>query len=86
MARVTAQGIEPTTLHGYIDALEAAFRSALGQDLDLAPETPAGQLVGTLALTLTEADGGGRRRWLRWATACRTAGRLGCSSTIWGLC
>ena len=29
MARVTAQGIEPTTLQGYIDALEAAFRSAL---------------------------------------------------------
>ena len=56
MARVTARGIEPTTLQGYIDALEAAFRSALGQDLDLAPETPAGQLVGTLALTLTEAD------------------------------
>ena len=56
MARVTAQGIEPTTLQGYIEALETAFRSALGQDLDLAPETPAGQLVGTLALTLTEAD------------------------------
>ena len=56
MARVTAQGIEPTTLQGYIDALEAAFRSALGQDIDLAPETPAGQLVGTLALTLTEVD------------------------------
>ena len=56
MAQVTAQGIEPTTLQGYIDALEAAFRSALGQDIDLAPETPAGQLVGTLALTLTEAD------------------------------
>ena len=56
MARVTAQGIDPTTLQGYIDALEAAFRSALGQDIDLAPETPAGQLVGTLALTLTEAD------------------------------
>ncbi len=56
MARVTAQGIEPTTLQGYIDALEAAFQSALGQDIDLAPETPAGQLVGTLALTLTEAD------------------------------
>ena len=56
MAQVTAQGIEPTTLQGYIDALEAAFRSALGQDLDLAPETPAAQLVGTLALTLTEVD------------------------------
>ena len=56
MARVTAQGIEPTTLQGYIEALEAAFRSALGQDLDLAPETPQSQLIGTLALTLTEMD------------------------------
>ena len=56
MARVTAQGIEPTTLQGYIEALEAAFRSALGEDLDLAPETPGAQLVGTLALTLTEVD------------------------------
>ena len=56
MARVTAQGIEPTTLQGYIDVLEAAFRSALGEDLDLAPETPGAQLVGTLALTLTEVD------------------------------
>ena len=56
MARVTAQGIEPTTLQGYIEALEAAFRSALGSDLDLAPETPQSQLIGTLALTLAEAE------------------------------
>ena len=56
MARVTAEGIEPTTLQGYIDALEAAFRSALGSDLDLAPETPQSQLIGVLALTLAEAD------------------------------
>ena len=38
MARVTPQGIEPTTLQGYIDALETAFRSALGQDLSLSSE------------------------------------------------
>ncbi len=56
MARVTAEGIEPTTLQGYINALEAAFRSALGPDLDLAPETPQSQLIGVLALTLAEAD------------------------------
>ena len=56
MARVTAEGIEPTTLQGYIDALETAFRTAIGSDLDLAPETPQGQLIGTLALTLTEVD------------------------------
>ena len=56
MARVTAEGIDPTTLQGYIDALETAFRSALGPDLDLAPETPQSQLIGVLALTLAEAD------------------------------
>ena len=56
MARVTAEGIEPTTLQGYINALEAAFRSALGPDLDMAPETPQSQLIGVLALTLAEAD------------------------------
>ena len=56
MARVTPQGIEPTTLQGYIDTLESAFRSALGSDLDLAPETPQSQLIGTLALTLAAAD------------------------------
>ncbi len=56
MARVTSQGIEPTTLQGYIDALEGAFRSALGSDLDLAPETPQSQLIGLLALTLAESD------------------------------
>ena len=56
MARVTPQGIEPTTLAGYVAALEARFRSALGEDLDLAPETPQGQLIGVLAVTLAEVD------------------------------
>lgn len=56
MARVTSEGIEATTLQGYIDALEATFRSALGSDLDLSPETPQSQLIGTLALTLAEVN------------------------------
>ena len=56
MARVTPQGIEPTPLQGYVDRLGEAFRSALGTDLDLAPETPQGQLIGVVALTLAEAD------------------------------
>ena len=56
MATVTPQGIEPTTLDGYVAALGAAFRTALGQDLNLEPETPQGQLIGVLAVTLAEAD------------------------------
>ena len=56
MAQVTPEGIEPTSLQGYVDALGTAFRTALGEDLDLAPETPQGQIVGALALTLTQVD------------------------------
>lgn len=56
MARVTPEGIEPTSLQGYVEALGAAFRTALGEDLALAPETPQGQIVGALALTLTQVD------------------------------
>ena len=56
MARVTPEGIEPTSLQSYLDALGRAFRIALGEDLDLAPETPQGQIVGVLALTLTQVD------------------------------
>ena len=56
MARVTPEGIEPTSLQGYLDALGTAFVAALGEDLDLAPETPQGQIVGALALTFTQVD------------------------------
>ena len=56
MARVTPQGIGPTTLQGYVDRLGEAFKSALGAGLELAPETPQGQLIGVLALTLAEMD------------------------------
>ena len=56
MARVTAEGIQPTTLEEYVSELGQAFRSALGPDLDLASETPQGQLIGLLALSLAQVD------------------------------
>ena len=56
MARVTAQGVEPLSLSDYVVRLNEVFRSALGNDLALAPETPQGQIVGLLALLLAEQD------------------------------
>ena len=56
MATVTPQGITPTTLPQYVGRLQAVFRTAFGPDLDLAPETPPGQLVGLLAELLVEQD------------------------------
>ncbi len=56
MARVTPQGIAPTSLEEYLTALGSAMRSALGPDLNLDPDTPQGQLIGVFALALVEAD------------------------------
>ena len=56
MAKVDATGVTPTTLDGYIKQLEGAFKDALGQDLNLAPESPQGQLIGILGLALARAD------------------------------
>ena len=56
MAIVTPAGIEPTTLEQYVDRLGAAFRTALGDDLDLAAESPQGQILSALALRLVEVD------------------------------
>ena len=56
MAVVTAEGTAPTTLAGYLARLGTAFRTALGSDLDLAPESPQGQLIEQLALILAQAD------------------------------
>ena len=58
MAVVDQAGISPTDLAGYVGRLEALLRDALGADLDLAPETPQGQLAGLLGLLLTEVDEG----------------------------
>ena len=56
MARLTPAGIEPTDLTGYVERIEGVLRGALGADLNLAPETPQGQLAGDLALVATELD------------------------------
>lgn len=56
MARVDATGIHTRSLAEYRSLLEDRFRESLGADLDLAPETPQGQIIGIVALALTEAD------------------------------
>ena len=58
MAVVDRAGISPTDLAGYVERLEELLRDALGADLDLAPETPQGQLAGLFGLLLTEIDEG----------------------------
>lgn len=56
MAVIDAGGITPTDLSGYLERMETVLRDALGQDLDLAAETPQGQLAGLLALAFAETD------------------------------
>ena len=56
MARVTPQGIEPTPLEDYVERLGSVFRAAFGEELDLGPESPQGQLIGMLGLMLAEQD------------------------------
>ena len=56
MATLTAAGITPTDLTGYVERLEQALMNALGADLNLAPETPQGQLAGEFGIVFTESD------------------------------
>ena len=56
MARVTPQGIQTRSLTEYLELTEENFKEAFGQDLDLAPETPQGQLAGIMALGFTEVE------------------------------
>ena len=56
MAQITAHGIQSKGLTGFVTELEAAFRGALGQDLNLEPETPQGQLIGALGEVFAEAE------------------------------
>lgn len=56
MARIDSSGIAATSLQEYVTLLGLRFRNALGDDLDLSPETPQGQIIGVLALTLAEFD------------------------------
>ncbi len=56
MADIRTTGIAPRDLTGYLERLEAVMRDALGQTVNLAQETPQGQLVGILALVFAEVD------------------------------
>lgn len=54
--RITDAGIIGESLTDWKTRLEGIFRTALGNDLNLDPETPQGQLIGILALTLAQTD------------------------------
>lgn len=56
MAVLSDAGIEPHDLDYYVGDLERRFRAALGDDLNVDPETPQGQLIGVLALALAQVD------------------------------
>lgn len=54
--RITEAGIIGESLTEWKTKLEGIFRQALGNDLDLSPETPQGQLIGLLAISFTQQD------------------------------
>ena len=56
MAELTATGIRPRGLDGLVALIESAFRTALGSDLSVDPETPQGQLAGGLGIVLAEVE------------------------------
>lgn len=56
MAVVDKTGIIPATLDEYKEILEERFLAEFGEELSLEPETPQGQMVGIMALALTEID------------------------------
>lgn len=56
MAEITDTGIVPTTLAEYITFLEDIFKSVFGDDFNVDPETDQGQLIGDLALSMSQSD------------------------------
>ncbi len=56
MAKITDTGVQATSLEGYIEKLEGAFKSAFGENIDLDSETPQGQIIGILAQSLSQSD------------------------------
>ena len=56
MARVTTTGVETDGLPGFTRRLQDVWRDALGQDLDLAVESPQGQVIAGTALILAEIE------------------------------
>lgn len=56
MATIDDTGIIPTTLAEYKLSLENIFKAAFGADFNVDPETPQGQLIGNVALSLSQSD------------------------------
>jgi len=56
MATVNEFGITPTTLAEYKVFLESVWQTAFGADFNVDPDTSQGQLIGELALALSQAD------------------------------
>ena len=56
MATVDTTGITPTTLADYIELLNAIFQTAFGANFNVDPDTPQGQMIGNLALSLSQSD------------------------------
>ena len=56
MATVDTTGITPTTLADYIELLNAIFQTAFGANFNVDPDTPQGQMIGNIALSLSQSD------------------------------
>ena len=56
MAVLTPQGIQSTSEADYKSELETAFKTALGDDLDLDSQTPQGQIIGILSQNASDID------------------------------
>ena len=56
MATVDSSGVTPTRLPGWLQAERDRWRAALGQNLNVADETPQGQLIGIFAEAETLID------------------------------
>ena len=54
--RIDETGITPTELTDYRTQLQNVFKDALGDDLVVDDETPQGQIIGIMALVLTQVD------------------------------
>ena len=56
LAKITATGIEPIGLTGFVERMEQVMRGAFGNDLSLASETPQGQFIALMAQSFTEVE------------------------------
>ena len=56
MATVDTTGITPTTLDEYVELLNTIFQTAFGVNFNTDPETPQGQAIGNIALSMSQSD------------------------------